>query len=322
MNQRRAFLEWLMIAIWFLKVQRCFQHDRLGLGGNAEENLRHGRSSHEGHKSKVKEAIRTFGKALLFFIVWALGISLVFSVYEKPPVIANNKAMLRLYWEAAPLAMVMVCTVLAITYVDKKKVAVTITKRPIRDTALGFVFGIGWVSSVILILKSFGILTFGSSARVSALPIWGLALFLNAAMQELLVRGYLFSIIRRAYSSTVAVIITTGLFIALHGGAFGVSVVAVLNVLTMSIFVSLLLLWTEGLWASIVVHYIWNMVAGVAINGIVLAGDYPNILQISLHGASLFTGGAAKIEGSIVTLGVNLVLIGMTAFMLRRKYQS
>ena len=128
--------------------------------------------------------------------------------------------------------------------------------------------------------------------------------------------------VRHVYNSTVAVIITTGLFVALHGGAFGVGVVAVLNVLIMSIFVSLLLLWTEGLWASIVAHYIWNMVAGILINGIVLASDYPSILQVSFHGASWLTGSTAKIEGSIITLGVNLILIGITIFMIRRKYQS
>jgi len=278
--------------------------------------------SRKDHKSKVKEAIGVSAKSLLFFIVWVLGISFIFSVYEKPPAIANNNAILRLYWEAVPLVMVIVCTVLAINYVDKKRVVVTITKRPLRDTVIGFVFGIGWISSVILILMLFGSLTFGTSSRVSALPIWGLALLMNAAMQELLVRGYLFAMVRHVYSNTVAVIITTGLFMVLHGGAFGAGVIAVLNLLTMSIFVSLLLLWTEGLWASIVVHYIWNMVGGIAINGIVLAEDYPSILQVSFHGAGWLTGNAAKIEGSIITLGVNFILIGIAVFMIRRKHQS
>jgi len=276
----------------------------------------------ESYMVKAKKSLRTFARFVLFFLVWTAGISLVFSVYEKPPVIAHNHAMLRLYWEAAPLAMVMACTALAIAFLDKKKVAVTITKRPLRDTVLGLAFGVGWISSVVLILVLLGTLTFDSSSRVSALPIWALALFLNAAMQELLMRGYLFSMIRRAYNSTAAVIATTLLFLVLHGGAFEVGVVAVLNVLTMSIFVSLLLLWSEGLWASIVAHYIWNVVAGVVMNGIVLAADYPSMLQISLHGDSLFAGGTAKIEGSLVTLGVNLILVSMVLFMLRRKYQS
>jgi membrane protease YdiL (CAAX protease family) len=277
--------------------------------------------SREGHKSKVKEAVRTFAKSLLFFTVWALGISLVFSAYEKPSAIAHNEAMLRLYWEAAPLAMIIICTALAIPYMDKNRISVTITKNPLRDTILGSAFGLGWVSSVIFTLVLLGSLTFGASARIWALPLWSLALLMNAAMQELLVRGYLFSMIRHTYNSTTAVIATTALFLALHGGAIGVSIVAVLNVLTMSIFVSLLLLWSEGLWASILAHFIWNLVAGIAINGIVLAGDYPNIRQISLHGSPLLAGGAAKIEGSIVTLGVNLMLTGVTVFMLRRKYQ-
>ena len=267
----------------------------------------------------MKEAVKTFAKFLVFFLVWALGISLVFTVYEKPPIIANNHAMLRLYWEAVPLAMVVLCTALAVNYVEKKKITVIITKKPIRDTVLGIAFGTGWVAFVVVVLMVLGSLTFEGTSRVSALAVWGLALFLNTMMQELLVRGYLFSMVQHAYNSTVAVIATTILFLALHGGASGVSVVAVLNVLTMSVFVSLLLLWSEGLWASIVAHYIWNLMVGIVINGIVLAEDYPSIRQVSLQGTPLVTGGAAKIEGSIVVLGINLVLIGAILVMLRRK---
>ena len=270
----------------------------------------------------MKKAAGTFGKFILFFIVWAAGISLVFSLYEKPPAIAHHSALLRLYWEATPLAMAIICTMLAVVYLERKKVIVTISKRPLRDTLLGLGFGIGWIASVTFILLSLGILTFDSAAHVSALPIWGVALFLNAAMEELLIRGYLFAMVRSAYNSAVAIIVTTTLFLALHGGAFDAGAIAVLNVITMSLFVSLLLLWTEGLWAVIVAHYVWNMIAGVIMNGISLPADYPSVLQISLHGSPWLSGGAAKIEGGVVTLGINLVLIGVTAFLLRHKRQS
>ena len=270
----------------------------------------------------MKKATGTFGKFILFFIVWAAGISLVFSLYEKPPAIAHHSALLRLYWEATPLAMAIICTMLAVVYLERKKVIVTISKRPLRDTLLGLGFGIGWIASVTFILLSLGILTFDSAAHVSALPIWGVALFLNAAMEELLIRGYLFAMVRSAYNSAVAIIVTTALFLALHGGAFDAGAIAILNVITMSLFVSLLLLWTEGLWTVIVAHYVWNMIAGVIMNGISLPADYPSVLQISLHGSPWLSGGAAKIEGGVVTLGINLVLIGVTAFLLRRKRQS
>lgn len=245
----------------------------------------------------MKKAIGTSGKFILFFVVWAAGVSLVFSLYEKPPTITHQSALLRLYWEAAPLAMVIVCTVLAVTFLEKKKISVIITKRPFKDTLLGLAFGIGWIASVTLILLSLGILTFDSSTHVSALPIWGLALFLNAAMEELLIRGYLFSMVRSAYSSVAAVIVTTALFLALHGGAFDAGVIAILNVITMSLFVSLLLLWTEGLWAVIVAHYVWNMIAGVIMNGISLPADYPNVLQVSLHGPPLAHGRRSQNRG-------------------------
>jgi uncharacterized protein len=57
-------------------------------------------------------------------------------------------------------------------------------------------------------------------------------------MQEVLVRGYLYQMIKNNYNIVVAVLISTGLFTFAHGGAFEAGILPVLNVITMSLFVT------------------------------------------------------------------------------------
>ena len=60
-------------------------------------------------------------------------------------------------------------------------------------------------------------------------------------MQEVLVRGYLYQMIKNNYNIVVAVLISTGLFTFAHGGAFEAGILPVLNVITMSLFVTAVL---------------------------------------------------------------------------------
>ncbi|WP_286164844.1 MULTISPECIES: CPBP family intramembrane glutamic endopeptidase [Clostridia] len=79
---------------------------------------------------------------------------------------------------------------------------------------------------------------------IDYLWIWIAAAFLNAGMQELLVRGYLYQLWKGKYNIIVATAATTILFTAMHGGAFEAGIIPVLNVVSMSIFVTLLLEYT------------------------------------------------------------------------------
>ena len=62
--------------------------------------------------------------------------------------------------------------------------------------------------------------------------------FLNTVMQEMLVRGYLYQMLKSNYNTVAAVIVSTGLFTFAHGGAFEAGILPVLNVITMSLFVT------------------------------------------------------------------------------------
>lgn len=79
--------------------------------------------------------------------------------------------------------------------------------------------------------------------------------FLNTIMQEMLVRGYLYQMIKSKYNIVAAVIVSTGLFTFAHGGAFEAGILPVLNVITMSLFMTAVLEYTDSLIAPIIIHF-------------------------------------------------------------------
>lgn len=268
----------------------------------------------------MKNHLVTAGKAIGFFAMWLIT-TVVFAIPEvdQPPFLSDNAAMLRLWWELLPLLGVLLCTGVFVFLIEKRRITVSLFKNSLNSLVLGVVLGIVWLGSTVLVLYLLGVLTLGDKKDVSYMPIWVLAVLLNVIMQNYLVRGYLFSLFKTKYNAAVAVVITTILFTLMHGGAFEAGIVAVLNVITMSVFVSLLLVCTESLLAPIIVHFIWNGVGCLVLGGVSLASDYPNLWNSILSGSDLVTGGSAKIEGSIVVLIVNAVLISTTAFLLKRR---
>ena len=259
------------------------------------------------------------GKAFGFFILWGLSITVIMiPVIAKPAFLNGNAAFLRLWWELIPLLGILLATGIFAWGVEKNRIKIPILKKPIKNTIIGLLLGCLWFGVTILFLFLIGVLTIGEKNNVPYLPIWFIAVLLNVIMQNYLVRGYLFSLFKEKYNTATAVIITTILFTALHGGAFEAGLVAVLNVITMSVFVSLLLIHTESLLTPIIVHFTWNSVGRLVFGVVSMADDYPNIWTCNLSGNNLISGGVFKIEGSIVVLAVNLVLITLMIFLLKR----
>jgi membrane protease YdiL (CAAX protease family) len=214
--------------------------------------------------------------------------------------------------------MVVAVTVIFVRIIDKKSITVVISKHWLRDTVMGVATGAMWIGVALLTLKLMGILTIGGKAAVPFLVVFVVALLLNAVTQELLVRGYLFSYLARKHGTLAAIVPTTLLFTLLHGGAFGAGIIAVLNVVTASVFLSLMLLYTDGLWATILVHFVWNLIGGL-IFGLVSLGDSVSVFHGLLTGGSLLAGGGAKVEGSIVVMVLNIVLCVIVYWLMRKR---
>ena len=103
--------------------------------------------------------------------------------------------------------------------------------------------------------------------------LWILSALINTIMQELLVRGYLYQMIKRNYNVVAAMVVTTALFTFMHGGAFEAGIVPVLNVITMSILMTTVLEYIQSLIAPVMMHFIWNGVGGIIFGAVSLADD-------------------------------------------------
>lgn len=100
--------------------------------------------------------------------------------------------------------------------------------------------------------------------------------------------------------SNQAAIVTTILFTTLHGGAFEEGVIPVLNVVTMSLLMTVVLEYTGSIIAPIIMHAIWNGVGSIILCCVSLEENYPNLLNLSLSGNEILSGGSCKSEGSIL----------------------
>ena len=101
--------------------------------------------------------------------------------------------------------------------------------------------------------------------QIAQFPLWITAAVLNVIMQELLVRGYLYQLLRQAHGAAVAVAASTALFTLLHGGALAAGPVPVLNVLTMSLLMTAVLEYTGSLVAPTAMHAVWNGVGALVL---------------------------------------------------------
>lgn len=250
----------------------------------------------------MKKICITIGKTLIFFVGWALLVGFV------PIPESSNGAIWRLWAELIPLIAMIGMTLLFWLF-EKRKVRLHIISAPLKNCAIGIVAGAIWIGAVTIILTLTGTMKILEQRTISMLWLWIFSVLINTIMQELLVRGYLYQMLKSNYNGIAATVITTALFTFMHGGAFEAGIIPVLNVLTMSLLMTIVLEYTQSLIAPIFMHFIWNSVGAVILGGVLLADDYPHLYLTEFTGNVLLSGGAPKMEGSVIVFIINIIII-------------
>ncbi|MGX7092906.1 CPBP family intramembrane glutamic endopeptidase [Hutsoniella sourekii] len=249
----------------------------------------------------MKKFLRIFLKIIVFFLGWIV-LSVIIEIPDGPPAVWRFSA------ELIPLTVIILFTVLFLKF-DQRLIQIPHKQVMLRGSLLGTIVGIFWIGSIVGILLLTGTIVNFINNQVSFLWLWILSAFINVVMQELLVRGYIYHLLKDTYNLLVAVIVTTMIFTLLHGGAFEAGIVPVINVITMCLFTSALYESEETLLAPIMAHAVWNIIGSLILGGVNLAEDYPNLYSMILSGNTLLSGGEYKIEGSVLVAGINILLI-------------
>ena len=258
----------------------------------------------------MKKLLITIVKIVVFFIGWAV----LSGIIDIP---SDNPAVWRFFAELIPLAVMILFTV-AFWLIEKKTINIPIKENIGKGTLSGIVIGIIWIGVAAAILVFSKQLEIIGKNEISLLWLWILSAFLNVIMQELLVRGYIYQLLKERFNLPAAVIVTTAIFTFMHGGAFEAGVIPVINVVTMCLFTTALYESEKTILAPIMAHSIWNIIGALILGGVSLADDYPSILTMTASTNKLLSGGTYKIEASIVVTILNVVLMGIFYIRYRR----
>ena len=140
-----------------------------------------------------------------------------------------------------------------------------------------------------------------------------LILFLAAANEELVFRGYPFQKLVDSLGPTVAVVLASVCFGLVHLGNPGHTLFSTINTMLVGVPLSIAYLRTRALWMPVGIHFAWNYVQGF-IFGLPVSGFRlpASVLNPRGHGGAWLTGSAYGPEGGLLC---TIVVVGAGLFL-------
>jgi membrane protease YdiL (CAAX protease family) len=191
------------------------------------------------------------------------------------------------------------------------------------DALVGFLTGPALLGIGTIILAVGGYLTF-INFRFNGLSLLVEALFMLivAFTEETLFRGYVLNNLLKSTNKWVALTITSVLFAAVHITNPGVSVIAIINIFVAGFLFGINYIYTRNLWFAVLFHFSWNFFQGPVFGYEVSGLDMQSVLEQTLSGPALLTGGKFGFEESLlcpVLTGCAAIVYG---FAFYKKYRS
>ncbi|MBS7530222.1 CPBP family intramembrane metalloprotease [Hazenella sp. IB182353] len=168
----------------------------------------------------------------------------------------------------------------------------------------GVLIGFLYLSICVLILWSFGYLDLSFSlSQPGVFLILPLFVFMiQAATEEILVRGWLFPVLAKRMPILVGAVISSLFFVVAHVLNPNFTWISALNIFLFGMYAVAYTLKEGGIWGICGWHMVWNF-AQIALFGIPVSGITPffdSVLFASVEGPDYMSGGNFGVEGSIV----------------------
>lgn len=192
-----------------------------------------------------------------------------------------------------------------------------------NEAGLGFFGALAILGIGSLILVATGYISFISATfNINPLLLEIVIMVLVAFVEELLFRGYLLNNLLQSMNKWVALAISSVLFALFHEANPEVTVFAIVNILLAGILLGLNYIFTKNLWFGICFHFAWNYFQGPVLGYDVSGLKLTSIVQQTITGPEVWTGGPFGFEGSLLCPLLFVVAIGIFAFLFLRRYQS
>ena len=270
-------------------------------------------------KGKIKQIGIIIGKYLLLITFWILSIVLADSL--TPILNEQGKPISTFFFEFIPFLGLLIGHFIMTKAFEKSTFDFVRVKKDnlLKNVVYGILFGLLWltVSVIIIYLLGNGKLNNSFTLTAGQLLLFFFVLFINASMQELLVHGYLFSLLESKYSKLTALIATSFLFLLLHPGAINSGLTASINVFGAGLIFGLITIKFDSLICATFAHTVWNYFGAVWF-GLIPLDNYPSMKLISVTGNSLLIGDKNGMETGFI---VTVTMLAFVIYLWTKKQQ-
>jgi CAAX protease family protein len=266
--------------------------------------------------SPSERKLRAPWRILIFVLAW-VAVTLVASALAQPVALTGLRTGLPAvlyYW--IDFAAVLVATLVSLRWVDGLDWKFVFMGRESAQPALltsGFLMGmlaIGAPCVVLLMTHELRVAPAAPGSWLAAAAQMALFLLPAAAAEELLMRGYIFSVLRETIGWKNTLVATSIIFGLLHLRNPGANPENITAVIIAGFFLGTIVLVTRSLYAACMAHFAWNwtMAAGVhtSVSGLGVTAPNYHVLD---NGPDWLTGGSWGPEGGVAAA------LGMFVFL-------
>ncbi|GAC1421632.1 MAG: type II CAAX endopeptidase family protein [Gemmatimonadaceae bacterium] len=266
-------------------------------------------------RSRLERFVRALGLLFLFYLLFTVAYAgMALAAPRVPGLERVGVQAILIPWLA--LVSVVVASYIMLRLVEKLPWSAVGLDRPAASPRLLLKGGV--LGGLTIGLASVALLAIHQLRIEHSVPgsWWGAAerstaILLPAAFfEELLFRGYAFSVLRRTAGWKTALVITSIAFGFVHAWNPGADAESILAVMVAGFFLGVILLATRSLYAAGAAHFAWNWVMAVALHIEVSGVSSPNPDYRTIEtGPTWLTGGAWGPEGGLAAVAAMFVAI-------------
>ena len=276
-----------------------------------------------------RNILATIGRVLAFVLL-VYCCSVAASAFVEPPLrwLAVRAGYPLQLSGVSLVAGVFAATMIMLRSIDQRPWAdIDLSKEAARPRTLltGWTTGAVSIGVACAVLLATGLLVFvpspSSTSWLSAAIRTTLVLIPASLGEELMLRGYLLTIVREAVGTRVAVIGTSVMFGLLHLANPGSTATSLLVVMLAGVFLATVRLALKSLWAAWMAHFAWNWIMAVVLHAAVSGIEFQTpVYRAMTSGPAWLSGGEWGPEGGLVAaLGL---MGGLTYFYMRRRREE